>query len=707
MSRPTCHRPRKLNALKSGLIPNLMSSLTSHAALAQQTADARAQHGALAHLLQCREGLRDFTRLVEKGELADATKASASLEGIIASAPEPLSKSEILTDMKVRPVARSSGVPRPSPDCAWQRKCITLRNRTEEQLLDAYSRSIVVSASEVCVKPSVQAVLPRRLVNGIWARSLVASDNIDTVICLSALLASMSPAALSMHLSTLRRDIMTHCIDYVLKQPVQIYQAHPSDLTGTSAHTLSLQRAPPGTEDLVLRLSHLTAVITFLNAHLFPHLPPPERKSFPLSLCTHIRTSLLNHLLLPNLPSSLSKLPDFLRIANRAVEIEDTIVVKMLGDNGVDRSIQSWVDGVGLHYERKRRADILDRARVIVVSSHDDSNAFRVEMPLVIEEEKPIPVQVDEKPVTNGGTHAQEGSVPPEGDTAWGFEDETQNQSEQYSADGWSFDDDIEPEPEPEVQPEPRPEPELTKVAEPPQEIEEQEDDPWALDDAAPPEPEDESPWDDAWDEKPAVPDPVPPSPAPKPAKGLEKKLGGKSVPNSPAFPPPHSPAVSSPPQPPPPAVASQRPIPALAPLRPVQVTETYLVSGRTKELLQLVEDVLREGAELVSSGILGGSPGNVIIQAAPMALELFRALVPVTNAALLKQSPKEAMRFSNDCLYVENELRRILAGLSEPKAGTGDKLEDGLERLRVLADSWFEDAIVRVLMLRDDGANH
>ncbi|KAI0794459.1 hypothetical protein C8Q74DRAFT_1195156 [Fomes fomentarius] len=663
-----------INNPQSGLILNLVSTLTSHAALAQETADARAQHGALAHLLHCRDGLRNLTRLVEKAELADATKASASLEGIVASAPEPLSKSEILADMK--------------------RKCITLRNRTEEQLLDAYSRSIVVSASEVSVKPSVQAVLPRRLVNGMWVRSPVASDNIESVICLSALLASMSPAALSMHLSTLRRDIITHCIDYVLKQPVQIYQARTSDLTGTLAHTLSLQRAPPGTEDLVLRLSHLTAVITFLDAHLFPHLPPPERKSFPLSLCTHIRTALLNYLLLPNLPSSLSKLPDFLKIANRAVEIEDAIVVKMLGDNGSDRSIQSWVDGVGLHYERKRRADILDRARVIVVSAHDDSNAFRVEMPLVIEE-KPIPVQAEEQHVTNGGTHAQEILVPPEDDTAWGFEDETKNQSGESSADGWSFDDDIEPEPEePEVQPETQPDPELTKVAEPPEEVEEQEDDPWALDDAAPPEPEDESPWDDAWDEKPAVPDPVPPSPAPKPAKGLEKKLGGKSVPNSPAFPPPHSPAVSFPP--PPLAVAAQRPIPVLVPLKPVQVTETYLVSGRTKDLLQLVEDVLREGAELVSSGILGGSPGNVIIQAAPMALELFRALVPVTNAALLKQSPKEAMRFSNDCLYVENELRRILAGLSEPKVGARDKLEDGLERLRVLADSWFEDAIAR-----------
>ena len=78
------------------------------------------------------------------------------------------------------------------------------------------------------------------------------------------------------------------------------------------------------------------------------------------------------------------------------------------------------------------------------------------------------------------------------------------------------------------------------------------------------------------------------------------------------------------------------------------------------------------------------------------MALELFRALVPVVNGAV-KQSPKESMRFSNDCLYVGQELTRIVGGLRGPprEAGTRDKLEDGLEKVKLLAESWFEDAIV------------
>ncbi|KAI0738508.1 hypothetical protein C8Q80DRAFT_1205833 [Daedaleopsis nitida] len=648
---------------QSGLVPNVITALANHAALAQETMDARTQHVALAHLARCRNELRHLTRLVERAELADATKVCSSLEAVISAAPEPLLKSEVMADIR--------------------RKCTALRNRTEEQLLDAYSRSIVVSGSEVKVRRVVQAVLPRRLVNGTWVRSMVAGDNIDTTIELSALLASMSTAVLSMHLSTLRRDITTYCIEYVLKQPVQIYQTDASDLTGTLEHTLSMQRAPPGTEDLMLRLSDLETVMTFLNANLFPHFPPPERTSFPLSLCTPIRKALLNHLLLPHLPSSLSKLPDFVRIANRAVRLEDEVVIKMLGDNGADRSIKSWVDGLGLHYERKRRADILDRARSIVVNPHDDSTTFRVEVPLPIEE-KTIPIQVEDHP--NG---TAKGPIVVE-DTAWGFEEGTPSQSEESSTDGWGFDDEIDLEPESEVAHEPEP----PNVADPEETEELIEDDPWALDnDADPVEPGDDA-WDGAWDEKPA--------PAPKPAKGLEKKIIGKSVPNSPAFPPPQSPTLPSQP-PPPPAVVNKNPPAPPPPLKPVQITESYLVSGRTKELLQLVEDVLREGAELVSSGILSGSPGNVIMQAAPMALELFRALVPIANAALLKQSPKEPMRFSNDCLYVERELGRIVEGLKGPKTSAKDKLKEAHERMKVLAESWFEDAIAKEERLIDE----
>lgn len=74
------------------------------------------------------------------------------------------------------------------------------------------------------------------------------------------------------------------------------------------------------------------------------------------------------------------------------------------------------------------------------------------------------------------------------------------------------------------------------------------------------------------------------------------------------------------------------------------------------------------------------------------MTLDLFHALMLVANVAMLQPSVKEPMKFSNDCLYVEEELGQIVTG---PRGTPRDKFDEGMERIRVLADSWFEDAIV------------
>ncbi|KAI0642247.1 hypothetical protein C8Q79DRAFT_917367 [Trametes meyenii] len=659
---------------ESGLIPRLLSTLASHSALAQEAVDARARHDALSHLLQCRNELKRLTQLVEEGELPDATRSGASLDGTIGGAPKPLQSSEVMSDLK--------------------RRCTALRNRTEEQLVQAYSRSIVISALDIVVRPSVQV------------------HQSSPTFPLSAIIASMSPAALQTHIATLRRDVIAHCIDYVLKQPVTVSQSNSTNLSGPVEHKLSLYPAPPQEEDLTFRLERLTTVMTFLSEHLFHHFPAAERRSLTLSLSTPLRSAILNHVLLPHLPSSLSRLPQFLRLADRAVQAEDEIVVKMLADTTGEHIVQEWVGSVGTHYERKRRAEILDKVRAIVVTPPDDSSAFRVEVPLVLQETAQ-PELLESKSISTNG-HAKEtalngkGKEPvevEEAENAWDFEDDTPAQSEESSTDGWGFEDDLEPEPEPapeaeaasQVGPE-HPEPAQEPV----------EDDPWGWNDDSTAvngndEVVDESAWDDVWDEKPVEPKLVTPTlaPAPKPAKGLQKF--SKSIPSSPALAPLKSPSAVPLPSTPQPAMVKSSPQPPpRAPVvsKPIRVVESFLVSGRTKELLQLVEDVLREGAELVSSGILGGhvsgSPGNIIVQAAPMALELYRALVPVANATLLQQSAKEPMRFSNDCRFIGQELERIVAKLNGPKAAAQDKLEEGLETLKALADSWFEDAIAR-----------
>ncbi|KAI9062498.1 hypothetical protein FKP32DRAFT_1666937 [Trametes sanguinea] len=665
---------------QSGLVPNLLTNLRSHSALAQETADARARHDALAHLLRCRDELRQLTRLVEEGELPRATEAHATLQDTLRDAPEALQRSEVLTDVKRRSAA--------------------LGNRTAEQLLQAYSRSIVVSTTEVVVRPSVQ--VPQS----------------TSTFPLSSIIASMTPAALATHVSTLRRDILAHCVEYVLKQPVTISEANSNDLSGPVEHRLTLYPAPPGEHDLTIRLDRLTTIMAFLHEHLFPHFPAPERKSLALSLTTPLRTAILNHLLLPHLPSSLPRLPDYLALANRAVQAEDNIAVSLLGDTSGERSVRSWVESVGLHYERKRRAEILDRARIVVTGPEDLAKSFRAETTLNLEEAAPaVPVE-EQPPSTNGAAHGDKANGNGNGldmngldeaENGWDFEEEATVQSEESFGDGWGFDDEVEPKvpPEPPVQEQPqRSETNNSQIAD--EAAEEDADDAWGWNDdttatAVEEETVEESPWDDPWDEKPSEPEPEPvvssPPSAPKPAKGLQKF--SKSAPSSPSLPPPTSTSRSQtqPAQHAPARSAPQQPTISALP-KPVQVTETYLVSGRTKDVLQLLEDVLREGTELVASGVLhanaSGSPGNVIMQAAPMALELFRALVPVVNAAVLQQSPKEAMRFANDCRFVAQELEHIISRLTGAKAVVRDKLEEALGSLKLLADSWFEDSIAR-----------
>lgn len=495
------------------------------------------------------------------------------------------------------------------------------------------------------------------------------------------MLRSLSETSLASHLATLRRDITTHCIEHVFKQPLTLSIDLSKDSSGTPEFRLSMFPSPPSSERLASRLENMSTILTFLNTHLFPSIPSPEHTAFPLSLCKPIRSALLNHFLIPSLPSSLHALPGFLDLAKRAVTFEDEFMVSILGDSEVEREIKHWVDGVGMHYERKRRVDILDNARIIVIRPEDESKSFRVEIE-VVPETVPPPEPVEDPKTL----------VVDDGPDAWGFEDEAHVEGEDTPAaeeDGWGFDEEAEPELEPTVQPFPE---------EPPV-AEEDPGDAWGWndDDASPTvadESLDDTAWDDPWEEKPI---PLPTSPtSPKPATRLEKfSQKGKPTPASiiSVMSPPVQPAS---PPPPPPTIKSV----ALQPTPP-PIKESYLVSGRTRELLQLVQDVLTEGSELASSGILAsyGSPslpsGGVIIQAAPTTLELFRALCPVVNQTEFSNSPKWPMRFSNDCLFINGELKKMCRDLHGATSSAKDKLGDCAELFKLLADSWYEDTTV------------
>lgn len=130
------------------------------------------------------------------------------------------------------------------------------------------------------------------------------------------------------------------------------------------------------------------------------------------------------------------------------------------------------------------------------------------------------------------------------------------------------------------------------------------------------------------------------------------------------------------------------------------------MVSRRAKELMQHVEGILQEGVDLALSMILSASSssnspsGSILVQAAPLTLELFRAIYPVRSGSALANSPKQSMRFSNDCLYLSTEVDRIVDHLHTAVFRVRENLEDCRDRLKLLGDSWFEETIVSVLDL-------
>ncbi|KAH8091668.1 Centromere/kinetochore Zw10-domain-containing protein [Cristinia sonorae] len=614
---------------ETGMIPNLVMTLSRHASLAQDVADANARHDALSYLSRCRHGLADLTTLAQEGRLPEVVSSCEDLDPVLLSPPPPLEESTIYTDL--------------------QRRYRSIQDRTQEQLSEALSRSISVSSHCIIVRSSVQV------------------RQSDTVLPLSSIISALSSSSRTNHLNTLRRDLTTHYLENIFSQPFSVEVT-----SGNAESKLTLFPSPPNVENKDTRINNLTTVLTFLNDHLFHHLPPEP--SFPRTLAKPVTSALLNKLLIPSLPSSLDQLPHYLSLVRHAVAFEETCLHQILDPTSREREIRSWVDGLASHYERKRRTDILERARGVILREENESEQFRVEVVIVPDTPKePAPPVI---------------AVGEEDPAAWGFEDESE-ESTPVDEDGWGFED----EPEPVPEPEPTPVPPVPVVAE-------QEDpaDAWGWNDDEPlpaddPEAEDPSAWDDPWGEE----EPAPaPAPVPKTATRLEK-LAGKSN-GTPVAPPIQSPNPLTAPPPTPAMPVAAKHVPPPLRTEPQIVKESYVVSGRVKELMFLVEDVLREAEELSSSGLLSpssstSSVGSVVGQSAAMILDLYRGLYPVTCADQLAKSPKRAVRFSNDCLWVSEEVGKVLKkGRVAPSAV--ERLAEGQERLKLLADSWFEDSI-------------
>ncbi|KAF8216598.1 hypothetical protein K438DRAFT_1797518 [Mycena galopus ATCC 62051] len=658
---------------ETGVIPTLIRTLTAHATLAQESTDATVRHETLSHLLRCRKEFGSVLSLVQKGQLPQAIEACGVFDQLLQDAPAHLHQTNVMLDLK--------------------RKFQAAKSRAEEQLSEAYTRSVTVSPKSLTILPSV------------------AVRQSETILSLSEILASQSTTSLSSHLTTLRRDVMTHYVDQLLQQPTSLTISSEN-----AENRLTLFPSPPNSEDLTTRLDNVSAALKFLSTHFTAYLPPSESPTFSRSLCKPIVTSVLSNLLVPSLPSSFELLPQFIGLAKHAVAFEDECVVQLLGDENSDRPIKAWFDGMGGTYERQRRVKILENFRVLMLSPENAADRFLVEVDIRRDnapEVVPVQAEGDE---TDASWGLNGSSSSNEVDVAWDLEDDADPEpasvtesaapAEEDVAENWDFDNEEAPDDGPD------------------------EDDAWGLDDDAPVDSA-EDPWDDGWDDPPAKSSPVadsrpPPAPSialskaaisptstssPKIATRLEKlankgkkHLNGSSPIASPALSSPASVTPApAPPSPPPPVPANppERRHPILAPV--VVPKESYLVSGRIRQIIDIVEDVLAEGQKFAASKIFppietSSPPGTVLLQSAASILDLYRALYPIKLTSKL-DAP---IQFSNDCLFLSKEIVRI-EGATTDLAPVKARLVECHTRLKIMGDSWFEDTVERYRQSVDD----
>lgn len=553
------------------------------------------------------------------------------------------------------------------------------------------------------------------------------------MIQLSALLHSLHPTSLTNHLLTLQKNLMTYFVNNILKQPYAVLIQ-----TSSKAMQLSLIPALPNNEDLIERLHNLSAILTFLYDHLFLHFPPQEAVQFTSSLSKPVANSVLNNLLVPSLPSSFGLLPSFLRLIKQAVIFEEKDIGRLLTTQCNEGTIKAWSDGISVHYERRRRIDVLDQTRKEILAQEDVIDTFQAVSNCGPETSLPttIPVQSEDddawsfdepnsaNPVENSWNF-DEPLTPnaPDNDVhSWGFDEPMLAED---TTDSWGLDSDID------VQSHSEPESMARTSEEPNEKAGRDPANEWGWNEESDMSTEDihdDSVWDDPWAESipieslPALlPSQTTPNFSPKTATGLEKKLAfkNKKQPNgiSPLLSPPvaelSEAAVSFSPLTTPEVQEGYRTSKQAGShnpeRRPADVVtsfipqEYYLVPKRTKRIVKMVETVIDESKLFFASNLFADkdlvpTPGSILSQSASSILDLYQAIYPITHAKDLEQ-PDKGMLFSNSCLYMTIAIQRIedtLYGHSVLK----DRLAECRHHLQVLGDSWFDKTIVGRFLL-------
>ncbi|KZT56886.1 hypothetical protein CALCODRAFT_496894 [Calocera cornea HHB12733] len=579
------HLEGVLNDPQNGIMPVLFRTLASHNQVAQSFQDASSRTKALEAFLTCFAQLEDIMEKTRQGDLPEAAHLCKNLSGLLAQseADGMFKGSKLWSNLTGRYRATDDNI--------------------QEQLGKAYHNGVYLTTKGKVTTIQVQQIVKLPA----WIKPLE----------LAAIVSAMRDGTVQAIAASLRKEIMTRLVEPVLVA---------FDSVSINGDALSVQS---GSEEIGSVLPNLEQLLNFLKTNL------PQAIMATLHL--DVSSSILKHLLAPNLPQSLPALPPFLHLLREAVQLERKF------DDVSD--IKEWADDVGLHYERGRRQALLEHARAIILDG--DKGFFEVE-------------DVIEAPNSNATATATSAtaSVPAvtsaleeeDDESTWDFEDAQPSKQvisvvtaqsrpmEDVDDETWGFDD-----------------------AERSDRVEEgasrEESSEWGWDEEPRQAPEEDDPWDE--------PKPAPranASSAPRVASKLEKRANRGRQPTASAAPVAPVTSIRSP------SVA--QPIPSPMPARPQTLPaksepgkQTFTVSQRARSVLQVAEICLEESKQLlVHTEIPKRHPptGTLMMSMPSSVFDLYRAL-PQEDIA----SPRYVI-VANDCKYLSMEVMKIAQSSSQ-----------------------------------------
>lgn len=243
---------------------------------------------------------------------------------------------------------------------------------------------------------------------------------------------SVPKDVLATTLTTIRKEVLARYVNRAIQDGIQL----------VPTRNTVLKVEPPRSSNCFPALVNL---FTFIHERLLPSLPATNRNSFAASFYAGLTEAIQTQLLATSIPENIDGISGYLtRIqAAKSFEIQ---VVGMGFFSGAEHRIKAWGDGAQSHYEKKRRATLVDKARLIVLT--DNHSPIRVMLERLNEAvpEETLVAEMPKEEVNwdfddDEGDKASRNRPEPKEEAPL---EEPGNIEQEGEEDGWGFDDDEE-----------------------------------------------------------------------------------------------------------------------------------------------------------------------------------------------------------------------------------------------------------------------